>query len=217
MSSAEDKAAKPDDSSSQRWTNALLIIATVAAVSGVLALLFRPEASPGIEVSLPTSTPPPRLMVYVSGAVAQPGVYQFQEGDRLQDIIGSAGGLLAEADISTVNMAALLEDEQHFHFPTILESKEVAAYPSADSSTNNQSPTPEAAPSPENPIDLNTASAEELQTLPGIGVVKAEAIVEFRDTYGPFGKTSEITSVPGIGPATYENMQHLITVAPIDP
>ena len=154
-------------------------------------------------------------MAYVSGAVAQPGVYEFQRDDRLQDIVVSAGGLLADADDSAVNMAALLEDEQHYHFPTIRESEELTAL--ADSTTDNQSPIPEAPPSPENPLDINIASPEQLQALPGIGTVKAEAIVEFRQTYGPFGEASEITSVPGIGPATLENIRHLITVSPTDP
>ena len=129
---------------SQRWTNVLLIVATVAAVSGVLALLFRPEPNPGIEVSLPTPTPPPRLMAYVSGAVSQPGVYEFQQGDRLQNIVGSAGGLLADADASAVNMASLLEDEQHYHFPTIRESEENAAHTPATlpPTINRPSPKP---------------------------------------------------------------------------
>ncbi len=156
-------------------------------------------------------------MVYLSGAISQPGVFEFKQDDRLQDVLESAGGLLADADTSAVNMAALLEDEQHYHFPTISETRELTTRSTDDDSTaDNQSPPTEAAPSPENLLDLNTASPGELQTLPGIGTVKAEAIVEFRDTFGPFGEASEITSVPGIGPATYENIRHLITVAPID-
>ena len=63
----------------------------------------------------PTPTPPPHLKVYVSGAVTQPGVFSFREGDRLQEAVHFAGGLLPDLDASTVNMAVLLEDEQHYH------------------------------------------------------------------------------------------------------
>ena len=186
----------------------------------MLALLLRPEARPGIEVALPTPTPPPQLKVYVSGAVAQPGVYPFREGDRLQEAVHSAGGLLPDADASAVNMAALLEDEQHYHLPLAGESKDdakgVTATPASTNPTlsaRNTSPTPDVAPpSPENPVNLNAASQARLQMLPGIGEVRAEAIIQFRETYGPFGETSEVTSVPGIGPATLENIRHLITV-----
>ena len=156
-------------------------------------------------------------MAYVSGAVAQPGVYEFQPGDRLQNVVVSTGGLLPEADASAMNMAALLKDEHHYHFPTIGESREITPHAPDDSPTDTQPPIPKAAPSPANPIDINTASPEALQTLPGIGPAKAHAIVDFRNAHGPFGETSEITAVPGIGPATLENIRHLITVAPTNP
>ena len=195
------------------WANALLIIATLAALSGVLALL-RCEAAPGIEISLPTTTPTPRLMVYVSGAVAQPGVYEFRDGDRLQDAVQSAGGLLSDADTSAVNMAALLEDEQHYHFPLVGESND---RPTAnlDDSTASDNPShgiDEPPQSLENPIDINSASQQQLQSLPGIGEVKSRAIIDFRNAHGPFSEISEITSVPGIGPVIFENIQNLITV-----
>ena len=220
MALTKDKGSNSDGASSQRWTNALIIIATVAAISSVLVLLLRPETSLGIEVSLPTPTPPPQLKVYLSGAVAQPGVYSFQEEDRLQEAVQYAGGLLPDADASAVNMAALLEDEQHYHLPLIEETKSdetitIAASESSHSTTTakDSPPTPDVpAISPDDPVDINTASQERLQLLPGIGEVRAEAIIEFRKTYGPFGETSEVTSVPGIGPATFENIRHLITV-----
>ena len=157
-------------------------------------------------------------MVYLSGAVAQPGVYEFQPGDRLQDLIGPAGGLQADADTTAVNMAALLEDEQHYHFPLVGETiGDTSNTPDAPSDRHPSSATELAPPSPDNPVNINSAPLEHLQSLPGIGVVKAEAIIDFRKAHGPFGEISEITSVPGIGPATLENIRHLITVAPTDP
>ena len=193
MAPTKDKGSNSDSASSQRWINALLIIATVAAVSGVLAFLLQQETTPGIEVSLPTPTPTPELKVYVSGAVAQPGVYSFREGDRLQEAVHSAGGLLPDADATTVNMAALLEDEQHYHLPLAGESKDDKEISTAaPASTNptlsarNTSPTPDvAAPSPDNPVNLNAASQARLQMLPGIGEVRAEAIIQFREILRP--------------------------------
>ena len=194
MAPTKDKGSNSDSASSQRWINALLIIATVAAVSGVLALLLQPDTNPGIEVSLPTPTPTPELKVYVSGAVAQPGVYSFREGDRLQEAVHSAGGLLPDADATTVNMAALLEDEQHYHLPLAGESKDSATSvpTTASASSNllstaeNLSPTPDVAtPSPDNPVNLNAASQARLQMLPGIGEVRAEAIIQFREILRP--------------------------------
>ena len=193
MAPTKDKGSNSDSASSQRWINALLIIATVAAVSGVLALLLQPDTNPGIEVSLPTPTPTPELKVYVSGAVAQPGVYSFREGDRLQEAVHSAGGLLPDADASAVNMAALLEDEQHYHLPLAGESKDdkeisTAAPASSNplSTAENLSPTPDlATPSPDNPVNLNAASQARLQMLPGIGEVRAEAIIQFREILRP--------------------------------
>lgn len=210
MPPSKDGSDNPNGAPPQRWPNALLIIATLAALSGVLVLLFRPDSNPGIEISLPTPTPPPQLKVYVSGAVAQPGVYQFHEGDRLIKAVQSAGGLLPNADSSAINMAALLQDEQHYHFPLTGESANEINAPS----TQDEPHTTELPPlSPENPLNINVASQEQLQLLPGIGEVKAHAIVDFRNAHGPFAETSEITSVPGIGPTTYENVRHLITVA----
>ncbi len=93
--------------------NAFLVIAAMAAISGALALLLRNDSNPGIEIVLPTPTPTPELKVHISGAVRSPGVYTFQDGDRLQDVVNAAGGLLPEADPSAVNLAERMRDEGH--------------------------------------------------------------------------------------------------------
>ncbi len=210
MGPTENKQSDPRGNPSNRWTNILLAIATIAAVSGIVAMLLRPQPNPGVEIALPTPTPSPSLMVYVSGALAHPGVYEFQKGDRLQDVVETAGGFLSDVDTSGVNLATLLEDEQHYHFPSVGESPTLTTNPLPAAATEDQAPTPES-PSTDTPININTAPLAELQLLPGIGAVKAEAIVEFRSSYGPFAEPAEITNVPGIGPATLENIQHLIT------
>ena len=209
MASSKEGSSDPNGAPSQRWPNILLVIATLAALSGVLVLVLRPDGNPGVEISLPTPTPQPQLKVYVSGAVANPGVYQFHDGDRLENAVRAAGGLLPNADSSAVNLASLLQDEQHYHLPVIGESGKEIKAPSTEDDAPAAELTP---PSPEGPMNINVASQEQLQLLPGIGEVKAHAIVDFRNAHGPFAETSEITSVPGIGPTTYENIRHLITV-----
>lgn len=183
--------------------NAFLVIAAIAAISGALALLLRNDSNPGIEIVLPTPTPTPELKVHISGAVRSPGVYTFQDGDRLQDVVNAAGGLLPEADPSAVNLAERMRDEGQFHIPKVGEAPAI---------------TPGTESAPEDLlIDINTASVSLLRTLPGIGEVRAAAIVEYRETRGPFRTTLDIMKVSGIGSGVYEDIRDLIRVTQSSP
>ena len=218
MDSPPEERDNPKGTPLLSWPNVFLIVATVAVLAGVFVLIFRPDSSPGVEISLPTPTPYPQLKVYVSGAVVQPGVYEFHDGDRLQNVLHSAGGFLPSADASAVNLASLLEDEQHYHFPTVSESRDAQSNSANDAESEDETSTAELpTPTPDNPIDINAASQQELQSLPGIGEVKAHAIIDFRNAHGPFAEASEITGVPGIGPIILENIQHLITASAAAP
>ena len=151
-----------------------------------------------------------RLLVYVSGAVHNPGVYSLHTGDRLMDAVTAAGGATEEADLSGINLARRVQDEGHYHIPRIGEAApDVSTVPRPDGAT------PSAAPAGANTtkalINLNTASVDLLGTLPGIGPVRAKAIVDYRERNGPFKSIQDITKVSGIGPATYENLRHLVT------
>lgn len=183
--------------------NAFLVIAAIAAISGALALLLRNDSNPGIEIVLPTPTPTPELKVHISGAVRSPGVYTFQDGDRLQDVVNAAGGLLPEADPSAVNLAERMRDEGQFHIPKVGETPAIT--PSTDSAPEDLL------------IDINIASVPLLQTLPGIGEVRAAAIVEYRETRGPFRTTLDIMKVSGIGSGVYEDIRDLIRVTQSSP
>ena len=136
----------------------------VAAVSSGIALLVsnNKSDSPGIEILLPTSTPTPELMVHISGAVAEAGVYTFKDGDRLMDAISAAGGATQDAQLSCVNLAIRLEDEAHYHLPGSDESCESASAPLSN-------------PMSDGKTDLNTATVDQLEELPGIGQVKPES------------------------------------------
>ena len=170
----------------------ILLALLVGAASAGIALLVddRRAGSPGVEILLPTATPTPRLVVHVSGAVASPGVFSMKEGDRLEDAIAAAGGATTGARLSCVNLAVRVKDEAHFHVPGSDEPCQASSTATAERETSG--------------LDLNTASTEQLETLPGIGEVKDQAIVGYRDRNGPFRATEEIMDVRGIGIATYE-------------
>jgi competence protein ComEA len=149
---------------------------------------------------VPTEKP---LIVYITGAVPRAGVYALPQGARVQDAISAAGGFLAEADKSQINLAALLEDGGKLDIPYIEGGSPIIATPGATvvAATTEL-------------ININTASAAELEALPGIGPTTAQKIVDYRDQNGPFINAEDIINVSGIGPGTYERMKDFITVGP---
>ncbi|MBI3359814.1 MAG: helix-hairpin-helix domain-containing protein, partial [Chloroflexi bacterium] len=124
------------------------------------------------------------------------------------DAIAAAGGATADGNTGRLNLAAPLADGQQIVVPS--NSQPASAPPSTSS---NQSPTSNlSTPSPSDKININTASAEELEALPQIGPATAAKIVDYRTAHGPFKTIEEITNVKGIGPATFEKIKALITV-----
>ena len=161
----------------------------------------------------PTLAP---IAVDVTGAVTRPGLYKFPEGSRVQDAIDAAGGLLANANTTAINLAARLEDGQRLEIPEIQAAPEVAvtegsvfSFSSPGGATSE--PTSES-PSNSELININTATVEQLDTLPGIGPSTAQKIVDYRATNGPFIVIEDIVKVSGIGPSTFDNIKDLITV-----
>ena len=149
---------------------------------------------------VPTDKP---IIVYITGAVPRAGVYALPQGARVQDAISAAGGFLAEAEKSQINLAALLEDGEKLDIPYVEGGLPVLATPG---------PTVVAVTS--ELININTASVAELDVLPGIGPTTAQKIVTYREQNGPFVNTEDIINVSGIGPGTYERIKDLITVGP---
>ena len=144
----------------------VLVLATLAAVAGGAFLLLRDSSSGGIEIVLPTATPAAELRVHVSGAVRSPGVYAVNDGDRLADAIAAAGGADEDADLAAVNLAVRVKDEDHWHIPRVGEASQVSSFQQAGQGAG-----------PSGKIDLNSADLEMLKSLPGIGDVKAQAII----------------------------------------
>jgi competence protein ComEA len=150
---------------------------------------------------LPPPTPAP-IRIQVSGAVAIPGVYSLPKGSRIEDAVQAAGGLLPEAYVQTLNFAKKMEDGEQIIIPSISENE----VPN-ETSKRTQS-------SIYNQIDINTATLEVLDTLPGVGPVTAQNIIDYRTNKGQFTNTEELMNVPGIGQAMFDKIKELITISP---
>lgn len=182
------------------------------ALAGLLLFIVRAPAGEPISLQpAPTKEP---IAVHVIGAVPRPGLYEFAEGARVQDAIDAAGGLLSSADVETINLAALLVDGQQLTIPY-----KAGAEPSSQSGDENNTfvlPGATDTPSPggegEELLNINTASLEELDNLPGIGPALAQRIIDYREEHGPFLTIEDILNVSGIGPSTFDQIKDKITV-----
>jgi competence protein ComEA len=143
-------------------------------------------------------------IVYISGAVQQPDVYQVPVAARVKDVVLAAGGLTEDAAIDEINLAEHVTDAQHIHI-----RRQGEPSPNQASSIDNA-----AEGSKDGLVNLNTASAADLDSLPGIGQSLAERIVEYRTTNGPFQSIEDLQKVKGIGPALFAKLAPLITIGP---
>ena len=143
------------------------------------------------------------VVVHVAGAVAEPGVYELPSGSRVHAAIDAAGGPLPRAEPSALNLAAPLTDGERIYVPRVGENVPAAAVDVATSGTVAQ---------PSGPIDVNHATVEQLDELPGIGPTTAAAIVDHRQQNGPFASVDDLEAVSGIGPAKLEAIRDLVTV-----
>lgn len=145
------------------------------------------------------------MIVDVKGAIQNPGVYEAKTNDRVIDLINKAGGLTENADESKINFAIRVEDEMVIYVPFIgEEAVELEEMITSGASINKEKN--------DGKVNINTASEVELQTLPGIGPAKAAAIIEFRNTNGPFKAIEDIKSISGIGDKTFEKLSNSIKV-----
>jgi competence protein ComEA len=172
-------------------------------------MLKRPEpASPPLVIPLqprPTTEPatptPATINVYVTGAVHQPDVYALPLNSIVKDAIAAAGGATPDADLDRINLATRLADQMQVYVP---RQDEAAPPPS-----NGTAP-----PAAAEKININQASVEELDKLPGIGPSLAKEIMDHRTKNGPFKKIEDINDVKGIGDALYAKLKDQITIGP---
>lgn len=183
-----------------------LVGAAVALVL-LLVLVVRHLGSGGVSAT-PAVTPlrasmPARpavaklLVVDVAGAVRRPGLYRLRSGSRIDDAIAAAGGVTAKAQLDAVNLAAPLADGEQVVVPGRGAGGVAASPPAAGSS-------------PSAPLDLNTATLEQLEGLPGIGPVTAQKIIDYRQEHGAFHSVAELEGVPGIGAGRLAQLKGLV-------
>lgn len=170
----------------------------------VAALIWIVARNPSGEAVILRPAPTERpVIVHISGAVPRPGVYALPDGSRVQDAIAAAGGFLAEAEKTQINLAALLVDGEKLDIPFIEGGSPVLPTPGL----TVVAVTTEL-------ININTASQSELEILPGIGPTTAQKIIEYREQNGDFVTIEELINVSGIGPGLYDRIKDLITIGP---
>ncbi len=160
-----------------------------------------PAAPPIVGSGTAAPAAKPSLFVYVVGAVRRPGLYRLGDGSRVADVVARAGGLTSKADRAGVNLAAPIADGEQVVVPARLPAAVAAA---------QGVPTGDGASSTPGPIQLSVATAEQLDSLPGIGPVTAQKIVDYRTEHGAFHSVDELDEVPGIGPARVDQLRGLV-------
>ena len=183
--------------------NQKIIILTIMAVVLIMSLFLKQSVlnksdmmvESQIESTL-DSEEMDYIIVDVEGAVLKPGIVKLPEGSRVYEALAEAGGILDHADTKYVNQARILEDGEVIFLPDILQE--------AEENKNNAMGN--------DLININTADAEELMKLPGIGQAYAQSIIEYRESNGYFNQIEDLLNVSGIGLAKFENMKDLICV-----
>jgi len=186
-----------------------LVLGLVLGLLGSAGIWLASSPPRGTPIQLepaPTAVP---IQVHITGAVHKPGIYQLPAKSRIHDAIQAAGGYTNQANEQAINLAAPLEDGTQIQVPL----KTAQDSPTVGSSSQGQATTGlTSIPSTHNLININTATREDLEILPGIGPVIAGAIIKYRETEGQFTSIEELQKVPGIGPAIFEDIKAYITV-----
>jgi competence protein ComEA len=183
-------------------------------LGGLLIWRSRPASEPVPPVqrssaSAATASPAPSLtsgsvlVVHVAGAVRRPGLVQLRAGSRVADAVAAAGGPVRNAELASVNLARPVVDGEQLVVLARGQGPAVAAPPGPGGAAGTAST---------GPIDLNTATLEQLDTLPGVGPVLAQRILDWRSEHGRFGSTDELREVSGIGEATFADIKPLVRV-----
>jgi competence protein ComEA len=162
------------------------------------AALAPPAAAP-VETTAATTV----VVVDVVGAVRRPGLYRLEQGARIADAVARAGGATRKADVALINLAAPLADGEQVVVPK--RGTAVAGLPTPATGSSGVGGTPTGGP-----VHLSTATLEQLDSLPGIGPVTAQKILDYRQQHGAFTSVDALDAVPGIGPARLDQLQDLV-------
>src|SRR5262245_36701209 len=158
-----------------------------------------PLPPPPVAAAGVTGLPSARVVVDVVGAVRLPGLYRLRQGSRIADAVARAGGATGKAALDGVNLAAPLADGEQVVVPSRVPGGGVAPAPSGASP-----------PATSGPVSLSTATAEQLDALPGIGPVTAQKIIDYRTKHGAFHSVDELDAISGIGPAKLDQLRDLV-------
>ena len=179
----------------------LSLALVVVALLGAGAYLGSRQNESPLVIAIPTqaaSAGGPRA--FISGEVTRPGVYLFEQGDRVEQLVALAGGFTAEANVDAVNLALRLKDEQQVQVPRLAPTAAAqAASPGTGSGESRL-------------VNLNTASGPDLEALPGIGPVTAQRIIDHRTQVGPFSSPEEIHTLKIVNSSTFEKIRDRVTV-----
>jgi competence protein ComEA len=194
-----------------------VLVGLVAAVIGV-RVLDADEGGSAPSATLPftttttagpTTTALARIVAHAAGAVAEPGVYEVAAGSRVADLLDASGGPTPDADLDRVNLAAPLADGQRIYVP---RRGEVSPPVVVEGGAGRSGGAGGGSSADSGPIDLNSADVDALDALPGVGPSTASAIVEHRESKGPFTSVDQLLDVRGIGPAKLDALRDLVTV-----
>lgn len=160
------------------------------------------------------SSAPAGIAVYVSGAVASPGVYTLAEGARACDAVEAAGGMRDDASADSVNLARKLADGEQLAIPTQEQAASGAASQAGGAAASDAGAAGSSAQADTalRPVNINTAGLEELDSLSGVGPATAQAIIDEREANGPFASVEDIQRVSGIGEKKFEKLKAEICV-----
>ncbi|MDQ7843289.1 MAG: ComEA family DNA-binding protein [Armatimonadota bacterium] len=186
-----------------RWTRAeqlLVLVSSGAVIAGIAVLVFVQRPAPAVRIF--EAPPAAEVVVQVDGAVVRPGLYRLPAGSRTEDAVRAAGGLSPAADSEGINRARLLRDGERVTVP----------YRGAGSSLLTAGAPRDGAASALPPVDLNRASAAELEGLPGIGPVLARRIIAHRDRNGRFHRLEDLLEVQGIGPKLLARLRQRVVL-----
>jgi len=189
----------------------MVFVAIIAVASGTLLMLVRDsrDAPPIVIEDAPSDVD---IVVWVGGEVATPGIYLLPSGSRVNDALTAAGGMSNSADASSINLAARIADEDRIEVPSVAAAQSIPTTGNTPSfGIRSDTPVPVES-DVDDRINVNTASAAELESLPGIGPALAERIIEFRTVNGQFENIEELAQINGISVAMVEEMSGLISV-----
>ena len=194
------------------------IIYDAGAPAPVLAQQYEPaniETPAEAPTEMPATTAPTEepalILVHIVGEVANPGVFELEDGARVYDVLQLAGGETEDADLARINLAAFLHDAMQIIIPAVGDDiDEVFIF--ADGAGAPGPGASGGAAAQGGQVNINTATAEQLQTLPGVGPVMAENIIAYRESIGGFTSVDDLINVTRIGEATLERLRPLVTV-----